>query len=171
MSKLWDLKNEKPSAASLSRLLQGSRHKVVSPESRGIVLHLSYSPWRAEQAHFPPKSTCVASTVQMICLLHTQMTWKKEQRKSKAIVNAVVAVWPGISARAKSSSREGCEHGLVCLDLDRNLKPYQRLEERRREEHAVNWSSLNGALPTGASGWVEQRAVCDSRNRMLPTGA
>lgn len=74
-----------------------------------------------------------------------------------------MVVWPGISAQAKCSSRAGCEHGLVCLDLDSNLKPRQRrgiVQARRRREWAVNWTSVNGALPTGASGRCDDLHVC-----------
>lgn len=113
--------NEKSAAPPISR------HIAASPESRGWVLHLSYSPWWGEQAHFSRKAAHVWLWLYKYPASYTHADNMKERAApSKAIVNTVVAVWPGISARAKSSSRVGCEQGLVCLDLDSNLKPYQR---------------------------------------------
>lgn len=124
---------------------------------------LSYRPWRGEQANFSKHSPCLASTVQFPALNARTDKVKERAAPSKATVNAVVVVWPGISAQAKCSSRAGCEHGLVCLDLDSNLKPRQRrgiAEARRRREWAVNWTSVNGALPTGASRRCDDLHVC-----------
>lgn len=76
---------EKSATAPLSRFLQGSRHMVCSPESRGGVLRLSYSPLGGgvNFSNFQKKgSPCLDSAVQIYCLQTT--------RRRRAIVNAVV---------------------------------------------------------------------------------